>query len=155
MCAVGSSRSSTSGSSTSALAIASLCFKPVDSVSTLRSLYSSKPTSSSARRARLSTSSGDSARFSPGKYTSSITVGMTYWDSGSWKTTPTVPAKPASPSSAGKRPATLTSPSTLAGMSEGMAPANVRRSVVLPLPVGPTTSTNSPLRASNETSLST
>jgi hypothetical protein len=97
------------------------------------------PTSSNARLTRSPTSSRDSPALAGPNATSSATVGMNNWSSGSWNTMPTRWRIPATVASVNSTPPTLTLPSDA---RSNPFVCSIR--VVLPAPFGPSTATRSP-----------
>ena len=92
----------------------------------------------SASAIRSSTSSREQPRLSGPNATSSRTVGMNSWSSGSWKTSPTRARRSRTSSWPTRRPATSSSPSPVSSALRWSI------SVVLPAPLGPRTATRSP-----------
>ena len=153
-CEVGSSRSSSRGSSASAEARQTRCSSPPESSIVLRPQRWSASTDSSARSTRGQISRGATPRFSSPKATSFATMVITTWSSGSWKTVATVPASSAGRARRVSSPATTTRPAKRPPWKCGTSPASARSSVDLPDPDGPRSATTSPGSSARDTSRS-
>ncbi len=97
------------------------------------------PTSASARSTRASSSAPFSPAAAGPNATSSRTVGMKSWSSGSWKTMPTRRRTSAMFRLSTGNPATVTVPVPPVRM-----PLRWSTRVVLPAPLGPSSATRSP-----------
>ncbi len=141
---VGSSRTSTRGCGVSTEPIATRCCWPPESVAIGRSRSSARPSRSSVSSTLRRITSGARPSDSMPYASSSSTVSVTKWASGSW---PTVPTRSAS--SRGlwvrvSRPPTVTRPRSVPPVKWGTRPDTAPSSVDLPTPDGPTRSTSSP-----------
>ncbi len=83
-------------------------------------------------------------RFSQGKASSLVTSKVKNSERGSWKTVPTAAASPDRVISATGRPSTSTPPVRRASWKAGTSPLTQRRTVDLPQPEGPVSSTTRP-----------
>ena len=135
----GSSRIRISGSMASTVATATRRRCPNDRWWGGRAACSSMPTAARAAFTLVSSSGPRRPRLAGPKATSSATVGMNSWSSGSWNTIPTRRRISLRCSAATGRPATAILPAP--GRS---TPLHWSTRVVLPAPLGPSRATRSP-----------
>ncbi len=135
----GSSSTRISGSIASTVATATRRRWPKERWCGGRSLNSAMPTRPSARSTRSSSSGPLSPAAAGPNATSSRTVGMKSWSSGSWKTMPTRRRTSAMCRGPTSSPATVTVPVPPVRM-----PLRCSTRVVLPAPFGPSSATRSP-----------
>ena len=134
----GSSRTRISGSMASTVATATRRRCPNDRWCGGRSAWPSMPTAARAPLTRVSSSGPRRPRLAGPKATSSATVGMNSWSSGSWKAIPTRRRISLRCSAATGRPATATRP------APGEHAVELQHQGGLAGPVGPSGATRSP-----------
>ena len=151
----GSSSTRMRGPKANPAATATRCCSPPDSVSGRRERKPSSPTNASAASTAASISAVGTRTFSSPNATSSSTESVQNWASGSWKTRPTSRASRDTGWSATDSPATVTEPVSRDSTTWGIRPSRQSASVLLPEPLGPSTSTASPGRTVRSTSCRT
>ena len=145
-CAAGSSSNRTRGFIARTAASATRCFSPPESSLNRLPERCDAQARLRAFADRRWISPTERPRFSGPKATSSSTVMVQNWPSGSCWTSPTDWAISNTSARAGFRPRTLSSPRVLASMNPGMKPVMQCAKVDLPEPVAPVISTRSPWR---------
>ena len=141
---IGSSSTSIFGIIASMLAMQTLCFCPPERVPVGADLCSDIPTISRLSRTRLSISAFGRHRFSGPNAISSSTMVENIWSSGFWNTIPVIWASSIMQDATVSMPFMRTLPRSSPPDSCGIIPFRVFNSVLLPHPVGPARSTNSP-----------
>ena len=152
--AVGSSSTSTRGSSARIAAMATFCFWPPERVAISRSRRSEMPTEARAPARRSSILSCGTPKFSRPKSISSSTTDATICASMSCSTLPTRREMSVSVTSQVSWPSTSVAPKSWPEKWCGMAPLITAASVDLPAPEGPMTPTNSPEPIESDTASS-
>ncbi len=141
---IGSSSTSIFGIIASMLAMQTRCFCPPESVPVAANLCFDIPTISRLSRTRCSISGFGRHRFSGPNAISSSTTVENIWSSGFWNTSPVIRASSFMQDSAVSMPFMRILPRSSPPDSCGIIPFKVFKSVLLPHPVGPASSTNSP-----------
>ena len=150
-CEVGSSMSSTAGAGARTAARATRWRSPPDSVAIDRSARWAAPARARASRTRPGMRSAGTPALSRPNATSRATDPSTAWPSGSWKTIPAMRAIRAGRAVSVSWPATVTRPEKAPPWKCGTRPHRARRSVDLPSPEGPSSSSTSPSASSRST----
>ena len=149
---VGSSRTRTSGSSIVAAATARRCCWPPESSAIVRSRRFSMPKRRAARAMRARISSPATPAFSHANASSSVEHAWKYWVFEFWNTLPTTRAYAPMSARPATSPAVRASPSSAPATCTGARPLSSRVTVVLPHPLRPASTTNSPRHTCASTS---